>query len=152
MAEIERPDPFSFLQKMRSSDKRTTQAVKVGGARTNALQRRAGGAQRAAGSAGSNPNQYQQYARQRLAARGIGDDANYRALVQLWNKESGWNPNAVNKGSGAFGIAQILPSAHPDVPRNLSAQQQIDWGINYILGRYGSPSAAWSHSQRKNWY
>lgn len=152
MAEIERPDPFSFLQKMRSSDKRTTQAVKVGGARTNALQRRASGVQRAAGGAGSNPNQYQQYARQRLAARGIGDDGNYQALVQLWNKESGWNPNAVNKGSGAFGIAQILPSAHPDVPRNLNAQQQIDWGINYILGRYGSPNAAWAHSQRKNWY
>ena len=152
MAEIERPDPFAFLQKMRSSDKRITQAVKARGARTNALQRRAGGVQRATGNAGSNPNQYQQYARQQLAARGIGDDANYQALVQLWNKESGWNPNAVNKGSGAFGIAQILPSAHPDVPRNLSAQQQIDWGINYILGRYGSPSAAWSHSQRKNWY
>jgi hypothetical protein len=30
--------------------------------------------------------------------------------------------------------------------------KQIDWGLNYIAGRYKRPSAAWAHSQKKNWY
>ncbi len=28
----------------------------------------------------------------------------------------------------------------------------IRWGLKYIKGRYGSPSAAWAHSQRTGWY
>lgn len=94
----------------------------------------------------------QEYARGRLSQLGFNDPSEWQALQQLWQKESGWNPNAVNKGSGAFGIAQILPSAHPTAKRNMSAQEQIEWGLNYIRNRYGSPSKAWQHSQRKNWY
>ena len=29
---------------------------------------------------------------------------------------------------------------------------QINWGLSYISGRYGSPSSAWNHSQSKGWY
>ena len=29
---------------------------------------------------------------------------------------------------------------------------QIDWGLNYIAQRYGSPSAAWHHWEQYNWY
>jgi len=29
---------------------------------------------------------------------------------------------------------------------------QINWGLSYISSRYGSPSAAWSHSKSKGWY
>lgn len=94
----------------------------------------------------------QGYARQQLAAMGMNDPREWDSLFRLWQKESGWNPNAVNRGSGAFGIAQILPSAHPTANRNMSAQEQIDWGLNYIRNRYGSPSQAWAHSQRTNWY
>lgn len=103
-------------------------------------------------SVGATGNSLYDYARQQLAARGMGDDANWNSLYSLWQKESNWNPAAVNSSSGAFGIAQILPSAHPTANRNMSPQEQIDWGINYIAGRYGSPNAAWAHSQRKNWY
>jgi len=102
---------------------------------------------RTAAPANSSVGASQQYARQQLAARGFGDN-DFQALVNLWNKESGWNPTARNKGSGAYGIAQMMPM-HGRVE---GAQGQIDWGINYILRRYGSPSAAWAHSQRTNWY
>lgn len=94
----------------------------------------------------------QSYARQRLSQLGFNDPGEWEALRQLWQKESGWNPNAVNRSSGAFGIAQILPSAHPTANRNMSAREQIEWGLNYIRNRYGSPGAAWAHSQRTNWY
>lgn len=94
----------------------------------------------------------QEYARSRLAQLGFNDPGEWQALQQLWQKESGWDPNAVNRSSGAFGIAQILPSAHPTANRNMSAQEQIEWGLNYIRNRYGAPSRAWQHSQRTNWY
>ena len=33
-----------------------------------------------------------------------------------------------------------------------SATTQITWGLGYIAGRYGTPTAAWAHSQAYNWY
>lgn len=101
---------------------------------------------------GGGGGSLQEYARSRLAQLGFNDPGEFQALQQLWQKESGWNPNAVNRSSGAFGIAQILPSAHPTANRNMSAQEQIEWGLNYIKNRYGSPSKAWQHSQKTNWY
>lgn len=94
----------------------------------------------------------QDYARGQLSRYGFNDPSDWDSLYRLWMKESSWNPNAVNRSSGAFGIAQTLPSAHPTANRNMSPQQQIDWGLNYIRGRYGSPTRAWQHSQRLNWY
>ena len=104
---------------------------------------------RSAAGGGGSP---QDYARQRLSELGFNDPREWDSLFRLWQKESSWNPNAVNKSSGAFGIAQILPSAHPTAKRNMSAQEQIEWGLNYIRNRYGAPSKAWQHSQRTNWY
>jgi len=79
----------------------------------------------------------------------------WRALYQLWEKESGWNPKAVNPSSGAYGIPQALPaaklrSAGSDWRTN--PRTQIEWGMNYIQGRYGTPVQAWQHSQTHNWY
>lgn len=71
-------------------------------------------------------------------------------LVALWNKESGWDPNAVNPSSGAYGIPQALGHGHPYNLGDYVAQ--INWGLNYIKGRYGSPSAAWAHEVAHNWY
>jgi Transglycosylase SLT domain len=77
------------------------------------------------------------------------------ALVALWNRESGWNPAAYNAGSGAYGIPQALPgskmaSAGADWRTNPATQ--IRWGLSYIKGVYGSPAAAWGHSQATGWY
>lgn len=71
------------------------------------------------------------------------------ALIALWNKESGWNANAVNPTSGAAGIAQSL--GHGPVTLG-DYVAQINWGLNYIKGRYGSPIAAWAHEVANNWY
>lgn len=79
----------------------------------------------------------------------------YECLVKLWNRESSWNPYAVNKKSGACGIPQSLPckkmrSFGKDYKTNYKTQ--IKWGLNYIKNRYGTPANAWEYSQRKGWY
>lgn len=79
----------------------------------------------------------------------------FTCLDKLWTKESGWNPLAANPSSGAYGIPQSLPgskmaSAGSDWKTN--PKTQINWGLNYIQGRYGSPCSAWAHSQSTNWY
>jgi hypothetical protein len=73
-------------------------------------------------------------------------------LVELWERESHWNPKAHNKSSGAFGIAQFLPSTWsnyklPYKPK--SASVQITGGLRYIYKRYGSPCRAWAFWQHK---
>lgn len=79
----------------------------------------------------------------------------WNALVKLWNRESGWNALAVNKKSSACGIPQALPcskmkSRGSDYKTN--CYTQINWGLGYISSRYGNPSKAWKHSQKKGWY
>jgi uncharacterized protein YabE (DUF348 family) len=95
----------------------------------------------------------QQIAAGMVAARGWGADE-FSCLVSLWNKESGWRVDAANP-SGAYGIPQALPgskmaSAGADWQTNPATQ--ITWGLQYIAGVYGTPCAAWSHSQATNWY
>jgi hypothetical protein len=79
----------------------------------------------------------------------------FPCLDKLWKKESGWNHKAENPSSGAYGIAQALPpdkmeSAGSDWETNPATQ--IEWGLSYIKGRYGSPCDAWAHSQDVGWY
>jgi hypothetical protein len=81
-------------------------------------------------------------------------DGQFSCLSSLWQKESGWNYRAYNP-SGATGIPQALPgskmaSAGSDWQTN--AATQIAWGLDYIKRAYGSPCAAWGHSQSMNWY
>ena len=97
---------------------------------------------------------YQAYAKERCNAYGWSD-ADFKALVALWYKESGWRVTAQNRSSGAYGIPQALPakkmaSAGSDYLSNYKTQ--IDWGLGYIKSRYGSPLSAWNHSQSKGWY
>jgi len=79
----------------------------------------------------------------------------YPPLNNLWTKESGWSTTSRNPSSGAYGIPQSLPaskmaSAGADYLTNPATQ--IRWGLGYIKSRYGSPAAAWAHSQAVNWY
>lgn len=97
----------------------------------------------------------QEYAKKTMKEQyGWGDDE-YQALLKLWNKESGWNYKAENKSSGAYGIPQSLPGnkmVTMGVDWRTNYQTQINWGLKYIKGRYGTPSRAWAHSQQTNWY
>lgn len=94
------------------------------------------------------------YARAHLKDHGW-NDLEFIPLENLWTRESGWQWNATNPSSGAYGIPQSLPatkmsSAGSDWHDN--AYTQINWGFSYIAQRYGSPSAAWNHSQQTGWY
>ncbi|WP_442576676.1 lytic transglycosylase domain-containing protein [Microbacterium sp. F51-2R] len=106
------------------------------------------------GNGDNSPAGAQAFAHSQFAGRGWGDDQ-FGCLVSLWNKESGWNYQAYNRGSGAYGIPQALPgskmgSAGADWQTN--AATQVLWGLGYIQGRYGTPCGAWGHSQSTGWY
>ncbi len=101
-----------------------------------------------------NKKIYQDYAHDLVLQYGWTEN-DFEALVKLWQKESGWNPYSKNKYSGAYGIPQALPgskmaSAGSDWATNYKTQ--IKWGLKYIKNRYGSPSKAWAHFQKKHWY
>lgn len=100
------------------------------------------------------PANTQAYARVVVSAHGWGR-ADHQCLVKLWNKESRWNHKAMNRSSGAYGIPQALPGRKmASAGRNwrTDAPTQIRWGLKYIASRYGTPCAAWRHSQAVNWY
>jgi hypothetical protein len=92
---------------------------------------------------------------QEYALAQLGGDANeFSCLESLWGKESGWNPNAQNPTSTAYGIPQFLDStwAGTGIAKTSDGYRQIDAGLIYINNRYGSPCGAWAHSQANNWY
>ena len=94
-------------------------------------------------------SEYQSYAKQ----YGNYDNTQMSCLINLWNKESGWNPNSYNKKSGACGIPQALPCNKISKSEGSNDwKAQIRWGIKYVNGRYGSPCNAWKHFQSKHWY
>lgn len=85
---------------------------------------------------------------------GWGDDQ-FSCLSNLWQKESGWSYTAENASSGAYGIPQALPGSKMATIADdwrTNAATQIAWGLSYIDRSYGTPCAAWSHSQSVNWY
>jgi hypothetical protein len=91
----------------------------------------------------------------RLLLDGYGWGSQFSCLDSLWTKESNWNYQATNGSSGAYGIPQALPgskmgSVAPDWQTNPATQ--IKWGLQYIKATYGSPCAAWGHSQANGWY
>ena len=93
---------------------------------------------------------YQDYALGKLG----GSGGEFGCLENLWGKESGWNPNAQNPSSTAYGIPQFLDStwAGTGIAKTSDGYRQIDAGLIYIENRYGSPCGAWSHSQANGWY
>ncbi|WP_342776337.1 transglycosylase SLT domain-containing protein [Nonomuraea terrae] len=81
--------------------------------------------------------------------------AQYRCLVKLWHRESGWNHRAANGSSGAYGIPQALPGhkmASSGRDWRTNPRTQIKWGLRYIKQRYGTPCRAWGHFQSHRWY
>lgn len=83
------------------------------------------------------------------------DYSQYSCLVKLWERESNWRTTALNSSSGAYGIPQSLPAEKMASAGNdwrTNPETQINWGINYIDRRYGSPCAALAHSDIHNWY
>jgi hypothetical protein len=101
-----------------------------------------------------DPGSAQAYAQSVLASQGMGADQ-FNCLVALWNRESHWNVYAYNSSTGAYGIPQALPgskmaSAGADWATNFVTQ--VNWGLGYVDGRYGTPCGAWEHSESTGWY
>ena len=70
-----------------------------------------------------------------------------RCLLNLWQRESNFRPDAFNKTSGAAGIPQIL-----GMDPSTTVPDQVRRGLRYIAHRYGSPCSALAHHNRHNWY
>jgi resuscitation-promoting factor RpfB len=108
------------------------------------------------------------------AARGWGTGSEWTALQNVEMAEAGFNPEATNASSGAFGLAQALGhgtsgTACPSTGVNEyggygltdaqaqgancgDAGDQALWMVNYIADTYGDPEAAWAHEQSAGWY
>lgn len=92
---------------------------------------------------------------QSIAHKMIPDAAQYKAFSKIVEHESGWNVTATNASSGAYGLVQALPgskmaAAGSDWKTNPATQ--IEWGLDYMNSRYGSPVAAWNFWQSHGWY
>jgi len=84
----------------------------------------------------------------------VPSSSQFSCLDKLWKQESHWNPKALNKSSGAYGIAQFLPTTWGNykVHKTANSILQVDYGLRYISARYGTPCAAWKHEKRFGWY
>lgn len=73
------------------------------------------------------------------------------AFDELVLHESGWDPKALNKSSGACGLFQSLPCSKM---KSMDIEDQISFGFNYIKARYGTPNKAWAfwQAQSPHWY
>lgn len=118
--------------------------------------------------AGGTPSKNQAIGKQLAKSYGWDTGNEWDCLVKLWDRESGWSNTADTRKTGldpknattfAYGIAQARPATKyqkagqpPDLGGSSDATVQIAWGLNYISGRYGSPSAAWDHETSAGWY
>jgi len=80
---------------------------------------------------------------------GVG---HFPALLTLWNRESGWNYRAYNASSTACGIPQAMPCSKGGANFRNDPYKQIEWGLNYIAGRYKNPTNALAFWNSKHWY
>jgi hypothetical protein len=85
---------------------------------------------------------------------GYGADQ-YSCFNNIIIRESNWDVDATNPGSGAYGIPQALPGskmASVGSDWRTNPATQIIWAVRYMDDRYGSPCQAWSFKSAKGWY
>lgn len=83
------------------------------------------------------------------------DAAQFSCLDALWKGESGWNYQATNPSSGAYGIPQSLPAikmASAGADWKTNPITQIRWGLGYIEDVYGTPCEAQGFKSGRGWY
>lgn len=81
-------------------------------------------------------------------------ESEVEAMNKLVMKESGFNNNAQNKKSTAFGMAQFLDSTWQGtgIKKTSDPIQQAEAMCIYIRNRYGSPSKTLQFHQANGWY
>ncbi|NGO13594.1 lytic transglycosylase domain-containing protein [Streptomyces sp. HC44] len=90
-----------------------------------------------------------------IAHKMIPNAAQFAAFSKIVEHESGWDIDATNASSGAYGLVQALPAskmASAGSDWKTSAATQIEWGLDYMNDRYGSPVGAWNFWQANGWY
>jgi resuscitation-promoting factor RpfB len=105
-------------------------------------------------SAPPNPGTAQSIAYNMLASFGWSS-SQFSCLDPLWQRESGWNYDAENPYSGAYGIPQALPGskmASAGADWQTDPATQIRWGLGYIKAIYGSPCNAWAFEEANGYY
>ena len=110
-------------------------------------------AEKAAAALGTTApkGEIQQYAHDLVISKGW-TESDFSALVNLWNRESGWNPQSYSS-SGACGIPQAYPcSKIIEAYGKNTWENQVKWGLGYISRTYTTPSKAWAFFQSNNWY
>jgi hypothetical protein len=97
-----------------------------------------------------------------------------RCASLIFEYEARWDPHATNKSSGAYGLPQANPArrladwaearavaaekaGNPEVALLYRAWRdnpvvQAEWGVDYMIGRYGSPCAALTFRNGAGWY
>ncbi|MCR2801059.1 lytic transglycosylase domain-containing protein [Microbacterium sp. zg-Y818] len=85
-----------------------------------------------------------------MAAAGI-PQSDWGYVDHIVGRESGWNPNATNRSSGACGLVQAYPCSK--VPGNgYDPVDNLRWGNGYAVGRYGSWAAAYDFWNSNHWW
>jgi len=120
------------------------------------------------GGPGGNPRQILQ----ETAAANGWTGAQWTALYNLEMQEAGFNPEATNPTTKAYGIGQALghgTAATKGTKSNMyggfgvadsvaqaansgDAAAQAAWMCAYIRSTYGDPEHAWAHEQSAGWY
>lgn len=85
-----------------------------------------------------------------LAASNIAP-SDWGYVDYIISKESGWNPNARNKSSGAGGLPQALPYSKTGCAWG-DAVCQLNWANSYAIKRYGSWANAYSFWLSSKWW
>lgn len=89
-----------------------------------------------------------------VSEKGISENDKNK-WAKLIQRESSWNATNVNRSSGAYGLPQALPGhkmASHGADWKTNPKTQLRWMYDYMVGRYGSISAALNHSDSRGWY
>ncbi|MFJ9610059.1 transglycosylase SLT domain-containing protein [Kitasatospora sp. NPDC101176] len=88
------------------------------------------------------------YAQQIVGAKFPGQAGQVQSFDNVIQRESTWNPNAVNASSGAAGLGQLMKGPGTGA----SYQTQLNAALDYMVQRYHTPDAAWAHEVAQGWY
>ena len=90
---------------------------------------------------------------QQIAGSMGWDASQFAAWDAIINAESGWNPNAQNPTSTAYGLGQFLNSTWKGYGAKTSdGATQLAYMARYIKQRYGTPQRALEFHYKNNYY
>lgn len=73
------------------------------------------------------------------------------SAVELVCRESSFNPQAINRSSGACGLPQALPCTKMNCSLD-DIDCQLNWQKEYIANRYGTVTKALEFHSENGWY